>query len=80
MEEARLPVISLSRLFDGDLSIIDSLLSACQEYGFFYLNYQGTKLARSKNLYFVAEDFFDLSLEEKMKYDVEARGPEKYDG
>lgn len=80
MKEASLHVVTASKLLDDDPSVKESLLAACRETGFFYLDYRCTKLERITQLYNVAKDFFELPLEEKERYDVEKQGPEKYDG
>ncbi|CAD6565746.1 MAG: hypothetical protein ASARMPREDX12_006752 [Alectoria sarmentosa] len=80
MNEAGLHIISASDLLKDDPYVKKCLLAACQENGFFYLDYRSTALEKLTELYGVAKDFFELSLEEKLKYDVEGQGPEKYDG
>ena len=80
MNEAGLHIISASDLLKDDPYVKECLLAACQENGFFYLDYRSTALENLTELYGVAKDFFELSLEEKLKYDVEGQGPEKYDG
>lgn len=80
MKEADLHVISASDILKDDSPVKTDLLTACQENGFFYLDYRSTALEKLTDLYGVAKDFFELSLEEKLEYDVEGQGPEKYDG
>ena len=79
-KEPPLRTISASKLWNRDPSIEDELLSAAEELGFFYLDYRGTILEEVGDLYRVAQDFFRLSLSEKLEYDVETQGPEKYNG
>lgn len=79
-EDVVLRTISAFEVLDGNPLVKDDLLSACQEQGFFYLDCRGTVLEEVSELYRVAQAFFDLSLDEKLEYDVETQGPEKYNG
>jgi len=79
-KDVSLRTISASKILNSNPSVQDELLSAAQEQGFFYLDYRGTILDEVIELYGVAQDFFDLSLSEKLEYDVETQGLEKYNG
>lgn len=79
-KDVGLRTISASKVLDSDPLIKDDLLSACREQGFFYLDYRGTMLEEVSELYRVAQAFFNRPLDEKLEYDVETQGPEKYNG
>ncbi|KAK0513435.1 hypothetical protein JMJ35_004421 [Cladonia borealis] len=66
--------ISLSKLLSHDPRESSRLFTACKDLGFFYLDLRSTTpgdslLADAAALFDVGEDFFNLPLEEKMKYD-----------
>lgn len=69
---ADLPVIELSKLLEGDASTQNRLLTACQEVGFFYLDFRSSSgnstLEQVEELFGTAKKFFDLPVEEKSNY------------
>jgi isopenicillin N synthase-like dioxygenase len=64
-----LPVLSLNLLEAGNKAESAKLLSACKEYGFFYLDLDGSaKLSEDlEALLSVMEQYFSQTLEEKMR-------------
>ena len=81
---ALLKTISFSALLHGESDAIADLYSAGVEGGFFYLDVRSLEiemiLDEVNKLYGVAEDFFQLPLEEKMTFDLDKIGPHKIDG
>ncbi len=68
--------LSLLKLADHDPTEIGRFIDACRDLGFFYLHLDGhgdTIQEQSQRLFNIAEDLFDLSLEEKKKYDFSAQ-------
>jgi isopenicillin N synthase-like dioxygenase len=66
--------LSLERLLAGDKKELDHLFKASVEIGFFYLDFQDSQLGTSllqdvDKLFGVGKELFELSLEEKNKYD-----------
>ncbi|KAJ5541760.1 hypothetical protein N7494_006836 [Penicillium frequentans] len=66
--------LSLGKLLAGDKSELDRLFEASVEIGFFYLDFQDSQLGSSllqdvDKLFGVGKELFELSLEEKNKYD-----------
>lgn len=69
--------LSLSKLQQHDPEEIARLTRACEDLGFFYLDLRGTGddvLEEASKLFDIAEDLYDLSLEEKQKYDFMSKG------
>lgn len=69
--------ISLSKLQKYDSDEIARLTQACEDLGFFYLDLRGTGdevLEEASQLFNLAEGLYDLSLEEKLKYDFMHKG------
>ncbi|CAA0816096.1 2-oxoglutarate (2OG) and Fe(II)-dependent oxygenase superfamily protein [Striga hermonthica] len=68
---AEVPVIDLSGL-DGPphlrLSTVKAISSACELWGFFRIINHGIRESLLEEMLGVAQEFFDLSLDEKMKY------------
>jgi isopenicillin N synthase-like dioxygenase len=70
--------LSLGKLLAGDSTECERLFQACIEIGFFYLDLQDSDhgislLADADKLFTVGENLFDLSLEEKKRYDFSAQ-------
>lgn len=64
--------ISLSKLQAYDAEEIARLTQACEDLGFFYLDLRGPGdqiLKEADQMFNLAEDLYDLPLEEKKKYD-----------
>ncbi|KAJ5924321.1 hypothetical protein N7466_008508 [Penicillium verhagenii] len=66
--------LSLEKLLDGDTSECNRLFTASVEIGFFYLDFRDSRLGGSlledvDRLFGVGKELFELSLEEKNKYD-----------
>lgn len=64
--------ISLSKLQAYDSEEIARLTQACEDLGFFYLDLRGPGdqiLKEADQMFNLAEDLYDLPLEEKKKYD-----------
>ncbi|TDZ68232.1 2-oxoglutarate-dependent dioxygenase gloE [Colletotrichum trifolii] len=79
--DADLRVISLQKLLNGDLSSRRSLLQACTDLGFFYLDCQdifsGQVMQDVQNMYEMATSFYDLPQEEKSAWLVDRDHDEK---
>ncbi|KAL3419545.1 2og-fe oxygenase family protein [Phlyctema vagabunda] len=84
VQGASLPIIELSKLRDGDPATNSSLLAACQEVGFFYLDlrssYSQAILQQVEDLIRTTQKVFDLPVEEKSKYVTENYGDSKIHG
>ncbi|OAQ96689.1 hypothetical protein LLEC1_02208 [Akanthomyces lecanii] len=68
--------LSLLKLMNHDAAEIDRFINACRDLGFFYLHLDGpgdTIQEQSQHMFDIAKDLFDLSLEEKKKYDFSAQ-------
>ncbi|KAF4201968.1 hypothetical protein CNMCM8927_000882 [Aspergillus lentulus] len=78
---ARLRRVSLAGLLAGDLSVVNELLSACQEVGFFYLDFQNPStcgiLDDVDNIAALGTSVFQLPQEEKQEFSTEKFGPSK---
>ncbi|KAG8362924.1 hypothetical protein BUALT_BualtUnG0023400 [Buddleja alternifolia] len=71
---AEIPVIDLSRLAESSesrISTVKAISSACELWGFFRIVNHGIDVSLIAEMLEVAEEFFDLSLMEKMKYSTE---------
>ncbi|GLT52558.1 hypothetical protein SLA2020_258910 [Shorea laevis] len=68
----QLPVINVNKLFSTRSadSELQNLHSACKEWGFFQLVKHGVSSSVMKKLKHEIEEFFNLPLEEKMKFKV----------
>lgn len=70
-EEANLPVLSFSSLLNGDESELASLLSACEDHGFFYLDLRdwesGAVLLKLEETWRIMKPWFNQPLAEKLK-------------
>ncbi|KAJ6256450.1 2-oxoglutarate-Fe(II) type oxidoreductase hxnY [Drechslerella dactyloides] len=66
-----IPILDLSLAFSEDLDLrnrcAEQLFDACTRVGFFYIKNHGVPQETVANCFCVARQFFDLSLEEKMK-------------
>lgn len=66
--------LSLEKLRSRDAQELQGFAQACENVGFFYLDLRGPGdaiLDLSSRLFDVSKDLFELSLEEKMKYNFE---------
>ncbi|EEP75813.1 predicted protein [Uncinocarpus reesii 1704] len=66
--------LSLEKLLNKDQDEVRRFCTACEDLGFFYLDFRGTKqgeviLDEADKLFGVGERLFDLDIEEKKKYD-----------
>jgi len=76
---APLVTISLPRLLSSDHEEQSKLYEASKGLGFFYLDMRGSKVGEAirsdaNTLFGVAEDFFNLPLEDKKQFDFAAQG------
>lgn len=79
MQTAPLLRISLEKLLSNDKDELNRLCNACEEIGFFYMDLRGTHngnniLGSADRLFAIEQELFDLSLEEKQKYDFSKEG------
>lgn len=70
-----LETISLKKIQDGDASEQTRMFEACQDWGFFYLELAGapegdTIHSKADDVARVAEQIFQLPVEEKLKYSL----------
>ncbi|KAJ6134066.1 hypothetical protein N7523_000388 [Penicillium sp. IBT 18751x] len=70
--------LSLKKLLAGDSTECERLFQTCVEIGFFYLDLQDSEqgvslLSDADKLFLVGEKLFDLSLDEKKRYDFSAQ-------
>ena len=81
---AHLHTISIGSLYEGDKEEAAKLLQAAKKDGVFYLNLQDRRFAGMVNtvddIFALSKDLFNLSEEEKMKFDVDKLGKLKLDG
>ncbi|KAJ5604027.1 hypothetical protein N7537_006983 [Penicillium hordei] len=80
---AKLQIIDLALLQDGDNGEIRRLLEASRENGIFYLNLQcieGKMSTIIDTLYELTRGLYDMPYEEKMMYDVDKLGEMKCNG
>lgn len=71
--------ISLAKLLSRDKGEQERCWQACQELGFFYLDLRGgdddeALLAHADQLFSLMKSFYDLPIEEKVKYDFKSKG------
>ncbi|RMZ71187.1 oxidoreductase 2OG-Fe(II) oxygenase family [Pyrenophora seminiperda CCB06] len=82
---AALTTINFQKLRSSDAGEKQKLWEAATEAGFFYLNYENMPefedlTATINDIYDLERDIFNLSDEEKMKYDVDKQGNMKISG
>ena len=79
---AQLLTIDVYRLQQGEEEEAAKLLKASKEDGAFYLDFSDQRgmMAMVSQIFALSKDVFDLSLEEKMEYDVDLRGALKLNG
>lgn len=69
IQNLKLPIIDFSQLHGPNRShVIDSLASACEEYGFFQVVNHGVSKAVIRDMMDVSTKFFGMSYEERAKY------------
>lgn len=79
VQTAPLLRLSLEKLLCHDEAELKRLCNACEEIGFFYLDLRGSHngnniLEDADRLFAIEQELFDLSLEEKQKYDFSKEG------
>lgn len=79
VQTAPLLRLSLEKLLCHDEAELKKLCNACEEIGFFYLDLRGSHngnniLEDADRLFAIEQELFDLSLEEKQKYDFSKEG------
>lgn len=83
-DTAVLRTIALSKLLSNDPEEVASLMSACKNEGFFYLNLSGTEAndiwPQAKEIFAIIHEFFDQPLEDKLKFDVKEFGISEING
>lgn len=71
---AVLKKIDLSKLLGNDPKELASLLSACEDEGFFYLKMSGTETKdiwpQIQEVFAVIQEYFDQPLEAKLEFDA----------
>lgn len=71
LDQANLHILNFSSLLNGDKSELAKLLSACENYGFFYLDLRdwesGTMLQSLEATWRIMKQWFNKPLEEKLK-------------
>ena len=81
---AQLLTIDVYRLQQGDEEEAAKLFKASKEDGAFYLDFSDQRRMKMMEMvgqiFALSKDLFDLSLEEKMEYDVDLRGALKLNG
>ena len=81
---AQLHTIDIGRLYQGDTEEAARLLRAALEDGVFYLNLQDGRFAGMMDtineVLALSKELFELSEEEKMKFDVDKFGKHYLDG
>ena len=80
---ARLQVISLRRLLDGDASEAEKLFMACKTSGFLYLDFEDAGHGMEelvKGIFKLDEDLFRLPQDELLRYDVDILNSLKLNG
>ena len=81
---AQLPSIHIGRLHEGDAEEAAKLFKAACENGFFYLDFRGstftTMLDAADGVFSLAKDLFNLTEEEKLRYDIDKLGKLKLNG
>jgi len=81
---AVLKTIDLSKLLANDHGELASLLSACEDEGFFYLNLSGTESKdmwpQTQKIFAVMQEYFDQPLEDKLKFEATKFGVSEING
>ena len=81
---AQLLTIDVCRLQQGDEEEAARLFKASKEDGAFYLDFSDQRSMRMMDtvdkIFALSKDLFDLSVKEKIEYDVDLRGALKLDG
>lgn len=81
---ANLQTIHYGRLSDGDKDEAAKLFKAANVDGFFYLHLQGSAFAALtediEDVFALSKALFDLSEEEKLRYDIDMLGKLKLNG
>lgn len=81
---AQLLTIDISRLEEGDEAEAAKLFKASKEDGAFYLDFSNHRdmgmLEAVENVFAISKEIFDLSEEEKLRYDVDLLGSLKLNG
>ena len=81
---AHLHTINIGSLYEGDKEEAAKLFQAAREDGVFYLNLQDRRFAGMvdtvDDIFALSKDLFNLSEEEKMKFDIDKLGKLKLDG
>lgn len=79
VQTAPLLRLSLDKLLRHDEAELKRMCNACEEIGFFYMDLRGTRngdniLENADRLFAIEQELFDLSLEEKQRYDFSKEG------
>ena len=79
LKTANLETLSLKAILALEPGECNRLFHACIDYGFFYLNLEGTELSEElmsivSRLFALSQSVFDLPAEEKKKYDLKDKG------
>ena len=73
--EVELPTVSLAKLVKGDTDAVNGLVTACRDVGFFYLDFRDSSTSKVledvEKLVGIADNTFQLPLEEKQHYNTE---------
>ena len=81
---AQLPVIDVCRLQQGEEEEAIKLFKASKEDGVFYLDFSNQMgmgmMKMVDGIFALSKDVFDMSVEDKMEYDVDLRGALKLNG
>lgn len=81
---APLRTINLLRLSQGDKNELEELVLAAKREGMFYLDFtdhdSGPYPALVEDIYSLSQSIFNLSLEEKLQYDIDVLGKFKTNG
>ena len=76
---ADLETLSLRQIMELNPRECKRLFDACRQFGFFYLNLEGTELSSELmnivfKLFALSQDVFDLPAKEKKEYDLKDKG------
>ena len=81
---AQLLTIHIGRLCEGDAEESAKLFKAACENGFFYLDFKDSHfvemLDAASNVFSLAEELFNLTGEEKLRYDIDKLSKLKLNG
>lgn len=76
--------IHLGRLHEGNAEEATKLFKAACENGFFYLDFKAPLFVKildaADDVFSLAKDIFDLTEEEKLRYDIDKLGKLKLNG